>query len=62
MEKVVLSGEQSATNEQYWRLAWSVGYQFAGGMVAAAGDLGPIEPRYRCKKQKEHITVTERET
>jgi hypothetical protein len=32
------------------------------GMAAAADGLGRAKPMYRCKKQIEHINVTERET
>lgn len=37
------------------------GLPVASGMDAVVDDLGPTEPKYRCKKQKEHISVTEQE-
>jgi hypothetical protein len=38
------------------------GIPVVNGMVAVAGSLGPIESEYRCKKQREHFSVTEQET
>lgn len=46
-------------------MAWSVGYQLRVGWVQQLGEggrLGPQEPKDRCKKQREHISVTEGET
>jgi hypothetical protein len=42
-------------------LASSPGVGVECGMAAAAG-LGPTEPKYGSKKQREHINVTARET
>jgi hypothetical protein len=38
------------------------GIPVVGKMVAVAGSLGPIESEYRCKKQREHFSVTEQKT
>jgi hypothetical protein len=38
------------------------GIPVVGGRIAVAGGLGPMQSEYRCKKQKEHFSVTEQET